>query len=357
MMTRDELFRFMMEREAFEVHIVPGSPMMYRDKKGVLLTVDANTLTPADTKKIVAEVLNEEQITEFSENKQIQLAYSVPGLSRYRMNVFMQRNSIALVVNTVPPKPPTIEELGLPELITNLADKATKGLVLIIGPKGAGKAHTLAAMINYILETRTCKIVTLENPIRFLFKNKKGIICQREVGIDAKDFNTGFAQLPQLGADIFVVNEIDNFDTAHKLLTMAAGGQLIFVTSVVASVQLLIERIVSLYPETLKAQCRTLLSVGLEAIISQVLVNKATEEGMVPAMEIMIAAGPIKGMLKDGKTYQIQTAMATMGRELGMVTQEQSLRQYIKKNIITQDEAYAKCIRPEELRKVMALPF
>lgn len=357
MLTRDEIFKFMMDKEAWELHIVPGSPIIYRDKKGKMNPVDTTTITPADTKKMVTEVLNDEQKAEFTEKMQIMTAYSVPGLSRYRFNIFMQRNSISIVINTVPPSPPNFDELGLPPIVKSLAEKATKGMIIICGPKGTGKAHTLAAMLNFILETRTCKIITLENPIRFLFKNKKGIICQREVGIDAKDYSEAFGQLSLLGADIIVVNEVDSFEVAHRLLTLAAGGQLVFVTSIAANVQLILEKFLDLYPEGLKNQCKTLMSVGIEAVIATTLLKKINEDALVPALEIMLATPQVKSLLRDGKMFNINGVMAAAGREIGMITQEQSMRLLVKKNVVSQDEAYSKCVRPEEFRKVMALPF
>jgi twitching motility protein PilT len=357
MLKYDELLRIMMERRALEAHMVPGSPIMLRDKGNQLINIDANLLTPGDTKKFVSDIMTPEQRTEFTQNNEIDFAYSVPGLSRYRINIFMQRNSISLVIRTVPPQPPTFEELGLPEIFKTLATKATRGLIIICGPKGSGKSHTLAAMLNFILENRTCKIVTIENPIKFLFKNKKGIICQRELGIDCKDFNTAFTSLPLLGPDIIVVNDIESFDVAHKILTMAAGGHLVFVTAIAPNVQIILEKLVDFYPANLQNQCKTLLSVGLEAIIAQVLVKKATGDGILPALEVLIATGPVKANLKEGKIFQLQSIMATQGRESGMQTQEQALRTLVKKNLVTQEEAYEKAVRPEEFRKIMALPF
>jgi twitching motility protein PilT len=357
MITKDEIFRFMMEKEAYEIHVVPGSPLTYRDKKGALHPVDANTITPADTKKFVADALTDEQKAEFTEKMQIMTAVSVPGLSRYRINIFMQRNTISAIITTIPPSPPTIEELNLPPIVKQIADRATKGLIVICGMRGSGKAHTLAAMINHILETRTCKIVSLESPIRFLFKNKKGIIVQREMGIDMKNYSEAFRQLPLLGADIIVLNEIESFEVAQGVLSLASGGALVFLTAISPCVMMMMDKILDLYPENLKTQCKNLMSVGMEAVIAQSLLKKANEEGVLPAQEIMLATPQVRIMLKDAKFFQIQGVMQTTGRELGMISQEQAFRSLVKKNLVTQDEAYAKAIRPEEFRKVMALPF
>jgi len=357
MLKFEEILRFMMEKRAMEVHIVPGSPLMYRDKQGILNPIDAIILTPGDTKKFASDLMNPDQKVEFAQKNEIDFAYSVPGLSRYRINVMLQRNSMTLLIRTVPPSPPTMEELQLPELFKNLATRATRGLILLCGPKGSGKSSTLAAILNHILENRMCKIVTLEDPIKFLYKNRKGIIVQRELGIDARDFNSAFDSLPRMGADVIVLNNIDTFEVAHRILSMAAGGQLVFATTNSPSAMMILEKLIDLYPPELQGQCKTLLSVGLEAVVSQNLLARASGDGMAAVFEVLLATPQVKMLLKEGKIYQLGSVMATAGRDVGMSTQEHALRLLIKKNIITADEAYSKAVRPEELRKIMALPF
>jgi twitching motility protein PilT len=357
MLKFEEILRFMMEKKAPEIHIVPGSPIMFRDKSGTLNPIDATILTPGDTKKFASDLMNPDQKADFAQKNEIDFAYSVPGLSRYRINVMLQRNSMTLMIRTVPPSPPTFDELQLPEIIKNLAMRATKGFVIICGPKQSGKSSTLAAILNYILETKMCKVVTLENPIKYLFKNRKGIIVQRELGIDAKDFRTAFDSLPRMGADVIVVNDIESFEVAHPLLSMAAGGQLVFATTNAPSVGIILEKLIDLYPVNLQGQCKTLLAVGLEAIVVQTMLNKASGDGVVPVFEILLATPQVKMLLKEGKIFQLSAVMSTGGRDAGMSTQEHALRLLIKKNIVTAEEAYSKAVRPEELRKIMALPF
>lgn len=346
-----------MEKRAIEIHIVPGSPLTFRDKNGVLNPIDATILTPGDTKKFASDLMNPEQRAEFGLKNEIDFAYSLPGLSRYRISVMLQRNSMTLVIRTVPPSPPTFEELQLPEFFKNLATTLTRGLVLICSPKASGKSSTMAAMINYILENRTCKIGTLENPIKYLFKNKKGLIVQREQGIDTKDFKTAFDSLSRMGADVLVLNDMDSYEVVHRVLTMAAGGQLVFACVNAPSVQMILDKILDLYPPDQQNQCKSLLSVGLEAVVVQFLLNKASGDGVVPAFEILRATPQVKMFLREGKVSNLQSVMATAGRDAGMSTQEHALRILIKKNIITQEEAYSKAVKPEELRKIMALPF
>ncbi|MDQ7822628.1 MAG: ATPase, T2SS/T4P/T4SS family [Candidatus Eremiobacteraeota bacterium] len=357
MLTHEDLFRLMMEKRVLEAHLVPGSPIMLRDKTGDLSPTDANILSPGDTKKFVSDMMNDNQKNEFIQKNEIDFAISVPGLSRYSISIFMQRNSISAIIKTVPPAPPTFEELGLPDVFKSISTRVQRGLVVICGPKGSGKSHTLAAMINYIIENRSCKIVTLENPIKFLFKNKKGIICQREVGIDVKNPLDALDSIQHLGADIIIVNEISSYETASRILTLAAGGYLVFVTAIAPSVQVILETIIDLYPANLHDQCKTYLAVGFEAGVSQVLCKKVSGDGVIPAFEICIATPPVKVFLKEGKIPNIYQIMASSGREAGMTTQEHTLRSMIKKNIITQEEAFSRAVRPEELRKILALPF
>jgi twitching motility protein PilT len=202
-----------------------------------------------------------------------------------------------------------------------------------------------------------CKIVTLEDPIKYLYKNRKGIIVQRELGIDAKDFNTAFDSLPRMGADVIVLNNIESFEVAHRILTMAAGGQLVFATTNSPSALMILDKIIDLYPPQLQGQCKTLLSVGLEAVVAQNLLNKASGDGMAAVFEILLITPQVKMFLREGKVSQLSSVMATAGRDVGMSTQEHALRLLIKKNVITAEEAYSKAVRPEELRKIMALPF
>lgn len=351
-----ELFAYMIEKRASHFHVVPGSPIMMR-VNGVLSPFDNRMMSPADTAALVESFLTEEQRYYFAENKDLNISQSVPGLSRFRVNIFQQRGSVACVIATHPPSPPSIDELGLPEAIKNLALNLRQGLVLICGQRGSGKSATLAAMVNYILEMRTCQIMTLENPIDYLHKNKKGIICQREIGTDTLNFETAFESLTHQQPDVLICTEFDNYQVASTLINLAAGGTLCIATTRQPSVMVLLETIINLYPPHLNQQVRNLLAVSLEAIIAQALLQKASGTGLVPAFEILTGIPQIKSLLRDNKLFQIQSVMATGGREYGMSTQEQALRALVKKNIVTQDEAYAKSARPEDFKKLMSLPY
>jgi len=302
-------------------------------------------------------VLTDTQKDLFMRNKEIDFTYSVPGLSRFRVNLFTQRGSVAAVILMNPPNPPTIEELGLPDLLKNLIINLRQGLVILTGPKASGKSHTLAALVNYILEMRTCQILTLENPIDFLFKNKKGVICQRELGTDTIAYENAFKSLMHQGVDILIITEVNTFEIASQVLNMAASGNLVIATAQSPSAMVMLEQLIDLYPPHLQQQARTLLSVGLEAVVAQTLITKAHGIGLVPAFEVLIGTPHVKSLIRDGKLVQVHNTMATSGREHGMQTQEQALRVLVKKNIINQEEAEAKAVRQEEFKKLMALPY
>jgi twitching motility protein PilT len=351
-----ELFAVMIEKRASHFHICPGSPIMMR-VNGLLTPLDNRLLSPTDTAGLVESFLTEEQRFYFHENKDLNLSQSVPGLSRFRVNIFQQRGSVACVIATHPPSPPSLEELGLPDIVKNVITNAKQGLVLITGPKGAGKSATMAALVNFILETRTAQIITLENPIDYLHKNKKGIICQREIGTDAVSHEVALESLTHQVPDVVMSTEFDNFELVQAFVQMAAGGTLCLAMTRAPSVALVLENIVNMYPPHLQQQARNLLAVGVEAVISQTLLQKAQGGGLVPAFEIMTGIPPVRALIRENKLFQIQNVMATSGREYGMQTQEQALRALVRKNVVTQDEAYSKAIRPEEFKKLMALPY
>ncbi|MCL5036653.1 MAG: Flp pilus assembly complex ATPase component TadA [Chloroflexi bacterium] len=351
-----QIFNLMVEKRASHFHIVPGSPIMMR-QENVFMPLNNEVLTPADIEDFTNFLMDQDHKQKYERDLETDFSHSIPGLSRFRINIFKQRGTSAIVISTNPPSPPTIDELGLPDVIKNLAVNTKHGLIIICGPKSSGKSHTLAAIINYILEMRTCQIVTLENPIDFLHRNKKGIICQRELGTDTRSYGSAFHSLVHQGADVLVITDFNTYEVANHALNLAAGGSLVIATAQAPSVMVMMEKLIDMFPPHLKQQVCTLLGVGMEAIVCQTLLAKATGAGMVPAFEILIGTPQIKGFLRDGKTIQIQQSMGTSGREFGMQSQEQALRYLVKKNIVTQEEATSKAVRPEEFKKLMSLPY
>lgn len=355
-MNVEELFTTMVERRASHLHMVPGSPIMMRHNNQ-LAPMDGYVLSPQDTRAISDAIMTDQLREEFETKMETDFSFSVPGLSRFRVNIFRQRGSVAIVISTNPPAPPTMEELSLPDSLKKIVLEADSGLILITGPKSSGKAHTLAAIVSYLLEMRTCQIVSLENPIEFLHKNKKGIICQREIGTDTQSYSSALKSLIHQGADVIVITGIDEYDIAERALNLSAGGNLVLCTANSPNALTLLEKIVDLYPPHLQQQAKTLLSVGLKCVVAQTLCQRATGDGLIPAFEVLLGTADVKSLIRDGKFFQIGSVMATKGREMGMASQEMSLRFLVKKNLITEDEAYKRAIRPEEFKKIMSLPY
>lgn len=353
----NELFSLMIERRASHFHLVPGSPIMMKQSGALLSPVDSHILSPSDTARIANSLLSDKQKRIFEEMLEVDFSYSIPGLSRFRINVFRQRGSIAMVIGTNPPSPPTIEELGLPESVKNIVTKAKTGLIVICGPKSSGKSHTLAAILNYVLETRNVQVVTFENPIDFLHKNKRGIICQREKGTDFMNYEIAFNSLRHQSCDILVVTEFEEYIVAQNILNLAAGGNLVVITAQAPGVSVMIDKIISMFPPHLRKQALSLLSVGVNSIIAQTLCNKSAGGGFIPAFEIMTGAPQMRTYLREDKLVQVHSFMGTHGREYGMMTQEQALRLMVKKNLVTKDEAISHAVRQEEFKKVMMLPY
>lgn len=355
-MNVEELFMTMVEKQVSHLHLVPGSPILMR-KGADLSPLDGYVLSPQDTQAVAETIMSEQLKAEFEQTMQTDFAFSVPGLSRFRINCFRQRGSVCIVIATNPPAPPTIEELGLPDAFRKTVLESDSGLIMITGPKGSGKAHTLAAIVNYLLEVRSCTIVSIENPIDFLHKNRKGAIAQREIGTDVPSYEAALRVLPYQGADVLVITGVEEFAIAERIVNLSAGGNLVICTSTSPTALVLVEKLVDLYPPQLQQQARVLLSVGLRAVISQTLCTKASGDGVAAAFELMIATPPIKTLLKEGKFAQIQSFIGTTGRETGMSTQELALRALVKKNTITEAEAYKRAVRPEDFKKVLALPY
>ena len=294
---------------------------------------------------------------EFEEQLEVDFSFSVPGLSRFRVNAFKQRGSVAVVISTNPPSAPTMEELGIPELVKKIVEESHSGLIVCGGPKQCGKSSTLAAMVNYLLETRTCQIISLEDPIDFLHKNKRGVICQREIGNDVLSYDAGFAALKHQSADVVVVGNLDSYEVVSNVLRLASSGTLVLASCTATNVQSILEKIIDICPAHLNQSVRNQIATGLRAVVGQVLLKKYSGDGLVPAFELLVNSPQFKTLVRENKLHQIQALMAASARDFGMQTQEMALRFLVKKNLITMEEALRCTARPEEFRKIMSMPY
>ena len=355
-MNVEELFTTMVDKRASHLHLVPGSPIMMR-RGSHLEPLDGHILSPQDTKAISETIMSEDLLDEFDEKMECDFSFSVPGLSRFRIAVFQQRGSVAMVMSTNPPAPPSLEDVSVPQVFLETFQKAPSGLFLITGPRGSGKAHTLAAIVKHLLETRNIKIASIENPIDFLHKNRKGVICQREIGTDCVDYDAAFKSLNQLAPDVVVVSGADDFEVLRKVLELATRGNTVLCTTNAPNALVTIEKMIDMFPPHLHQQARVQLAVALKAAMAQTLLPKADGNGLVAAYEILIATPQVQTFLREDKLAQLSGIMATSGREHGMASQEMALRALVKKNLITETEAYRRAVNPEALKKMMSLPY
>ncbi len=357
MISKGELLKGMIDSDMYEVHIVPGSPIMYRNSIGELEPMIAGNISTNDTKAFIGDLLNGDQKIEFAQNKELDFVVSASGVSRYRFSIAMQRGSISAIIRTYPKKISDFDKLNLHKSVKDIAENIRKGLVIVTGPKGSGKSTTLAAVLDHIISSRPVKILSLENPIKYLFANKKGVIAQREMGIDVKDRALFFQNLVNQSADVLVIDELTNADEALKLLLLAAGGTIVFLKMISPSITNAMDLILNLFPSHLQDSTRSMLATALEAGMSQILCKDVTGKKLLPAMEIYKATNNMRQNIRENKFDLVYQVMGAAGRQEGMTNQEASLRQMEKQNLITKDEALARSSRPDAMKKLFAQAF
>jgi len=304
---------------------------------------------PEDMQEALEHITTEKQRASFVEEMELDFAYSISGLARFRANAALQRGTISLVFRQVNWMIPALEELGLPEVCKVLAMKPN-GLILVTGPTGSGKSTTLAAMLDYLNERETRRVVTIEDPIEYLFKDKKCFITQRELGADTRSFADALKRVLRQDPDVILVGEMRDLETIATALTAAETGHLVLATLHTPSAPQSIDRIIDVFPPYQQSQIRAQLSITLQGVFYQTLIPKVGGNGRVPAVEVMIATIAICNLIREGKTYQMPNVIQT-GAQYGMQTLNQALRDLIQRNLITPEEAFIKSDNPEELRE------
>jgi len=345
------LLRLMVERGASDLHIKVGSPPGLRID-GEIVAAGGAPLTPADTFGLVQALLLPEQMERFEREGDLDLSYAIPDLSRFRVNVLTQRGTLGLVARRIPEEVPSLEDLMLPEICRTLADKA-RGLVLVTGPTGAGKSTTLAAMIDHVNRTRSGHIVTMEDPIEFLHRDKKCWVTQREIGSDSKDFPNALRRALRQDPDVILVGEMRDLETISLAVTAAETGHLVFGTLHTTSAIQTVNRIVDVFPPGQQQQIRTQLADNLQAILSQNLLPRASGRGRVAAIEILIATDAVRAMIRESKTPQILNLIQTGGAQ-GMQTFDDAVCDLLEKRKITMETALANAYNPQVLKKVIS---
>ncbi|KXG76022.1 Twitching mobility protein [Fervidicola ferrireducens] len=317
--------------KASDIHLTVGLPPVLRCDGVLQPQLKWPVLGASDTERLAREILDG-RWDEFTQKKELDLAYSVPGLGRFRVNAFFQRGSVGLAIRLVGDVIRSIEELGLPPVIGELADK-NHGLVLVTGPTGSGKTTTLAAMIDRINETRSCHIVTLEDPIEYLHRHKKSIVNQREIGSDSPSFASALRAALRQDPDVILVGEMRDLETIATAITAAETGHLVLATLHTGSAVQSIDRIIDMFPPHQQNQVRSQLADVLIGVVTQRLLPRADGRGRVAAVEILIATPAVRNLIREGKTYQIVSLMQT-GSRFGMQTMEMALHQLCERGII-----------------------
>ena len=337
-----------LEKKASDVHLKVGLPPILRIHGKLVPVKGEKRLMPEDTKELAYAIMNERQKERFRQALEVDLAYGISGLGRFRVNIFSQRDSLGMVLRTISVDPPTIRELNLPPILEKLAMEP-RGLVLVTGTTGSGKSTTLAAMVNHINNNLNCHIITIEDPIEFLHRDKKAIINQREVGQDTSSFASALRVALRQDPDVILVGEMRDLETIEIAILAAETGHLVFSTLHTLDAQETINRIVAVFPFQQQKQIRLQLSSIIKGIISQRLVNRADGLGRVPAVEVMLSTARIRECIaEETKTREIHDAIAQGQASYGMQTFDQSLMSMFRRGIISYDEALANASNPDD---------
>jgi twitching motility protein PilT len=347
----DDLLRLMLERGGSDLHITVGSPPGIRQRGEIVAVENMKPLSPRDTMDMLLGLLSEEQRRRFETELELDFAYSIPGVSRFRANVFQQRNSMGAVFRVIPIRIPTMDDLGLPKVCRYLAERP-RGLVLVTGPTGSGKSTTLAAMVDYINTNRPVHIITMEDPIEFMHRNKRAYVNQREVGEDTHSFASALKRVLRQDPDVILVGEMRDLETISAAITAAETGHLVLATLHTTGGPETVDRVIDVFPPHQQQQVRMQLSNTLEGVLSQVLMRSTDGRSRIMAMEIMLGVPAISNLIREGKTHQMETIIQGSAA-LGMQTLDQHLKNLLTQGKVTFDEAISKAKSPRELAAMM----
>ena len=322
------------ELKASDIHLTVGVPPTMRIN-GELKKYGKNILKPADTEGMAKEIIPENMWDKFKEKGELDFSYGLPGVSRFRVNAYLQRASVALAIRVVPSTIPTLEELYMPDVLKKIAEKP-QGLVLVTGPTGSGKSTTLASMIQFMNETMRRHIITLEDPIEYLHKHGNCIIEQREVGFDTNNFANGLRASLRQDPDVILVGEMRDLETIQTAITAAETGHLVFATLHTSSAPSTINRIIDVFPPAQQQQVRIQLASVLMAIISQRLFPTVDKKGRRAALEILLNNPAIANLIRNEKIHQIVNVMQT-SKAAGMQTLDSSIKELVQSGIISKE--------------------
>ncbi|MDQ7829121.1 MAG: type IV pilus twitching motility protein PilT [Armatimonadota bacterium] len=345
------LLRLVIERQASDLHLKVKTRPMLRINGALVPAEEYPPFEVGELQALIESMLTPEQRDAFREERELDFAYSVPGLSRFRVNIFIQRGAPGAAIRVIPMKVPTLEELGLPEVLRRFAE-LPRGLVLVTGPTGSGKSTTLAALINHINHTRTAHIVTIEDPIEYLHHDVKSVINQREVGSDTHSFGHALRRVLRQDPDVILIGEMRDLETIATAITAAETGHLVFATLHTQSASQAVERIVDVFPPHQQTQVRMQLSLSLEGVVSQTLLPRLDGRGRVAACEVLVMTPAVRNLIREGKTFQLPSAIQSGARE-GMQSLNQALRQLVERRLVSLEEARARASNLQEFDQLM----
>ncbi len=345
----DAFFKLMNDKGASDLHLIAGQQPVLRID-GELERVKYKVLDNDTLKAMLYEIAPEEKVKVFEETGDVDFAYEIPGLARYRANFFLQKNGVGAVFREIPSTIQTCDQLGFPPVIKRLAT-LPRGLVLVTGPTGSGKSTTLAAIVHEANITRKDHILTIEDPIEFVHKSERAVVNHREVGIHTRSFSAALRGALREDPDIILVGELRDLETISLAIEASATGHLVFATLHTTSAAKTVDRIIEVFPLNQQEQVRNTLADGIRAVISQTLFRRIDRRGRVAALEIMIATPAVRNLIREGKTFQIPSMIQT-GKKYGMQTLDDAIMELLKNKIISPDDAYMKCVE-----KSRFLPF
>jgi len=346
----DDLLREMVQRGSSDLHICCDVPPIIR-VDGQLLALNYEKFNPMQTQRMMYDILSDEQIQRFEDHWELDFSYSLKKLSRFRVNIFKDKGTVAGAFRLIPMKIPTLKELGLPPVLENIT-RRPRGLVLVTGPTGSGKSTSLAAMVHQINTERSAHIITIEDPIEYLHQHRLSVINQREVGQDTKEFANALRAALREDPDVILVGEMRDLETMSNAIRAAETGHLVFATLHTNSAASTVDRVVDSFPASQQEQIRLMLSNSLEAVLCQQLLPRAGMPGRVCCMEVMIATPAIRNLVREAKSHQITSIIQTSAN-VGMQTMDQHLRDLYAKGVITYDDAMMRAMNQEELKNMI----